>query len=280
MQRWSMVILIAIVALLMPMSTASVSAQGKLGISKSADLASASIGDTITYTYIITYSSDNASSDNASSDNITIENISLVDDKIGPIDLGQTSLGASYNITVTATYTVSVWDFLRGKTLDNTATVTGTDSLGNSLTASDTATVTLTIFNKEFLSKFEILKLSGVPGKGIEKAPGLQKPFNPKSQAAEHAGKKGNPETPEQLQERERVENQGAEQQLQITSEVKNQAGGGQALQDNDNDEAKPGKGQLNKNWSTDNQTGEQEATGNGHKPDKDKKNNKPKSGK
>lgn len=31
---------------------------------------------------------------------------------------------------------------------------------------------------------------SGVPGKGLEDAPGLQKPFNPKSQAAEHAGKK------------------------------------------------------------------------------------------
>ena len=32
--------------------------------------------------------------------------------------------------------------------------------------------------------------MSGVPGKGIDKAPGLQKPFNPNSNAAEHAGKK------------------------------------------------------------------------------------------
>ena len=39
-------------------------------------------------------------------------------------------------------------------------------------------------------TKAGILKYSGVPGKGLGNAPGLQKPFNPKSQAAEHAGKK------------------------------------------------------------------------------------------
>jgi len=39
-------------------------------------------------------------------------------------------------------------------------------------------------------TKADILKDSGVPGKGLENAPGLQKPFNPNSQAAEHAGKK------------------------------------------------------------------------------------------
>ncbi len=38
--------------------------------------------------------------------------------------------------------------------------------------------------------KSEILIGSGVPGKGLDNAPGLQKPFNPKSQAVEHAGKK------------------------------------------------------------------------------------------
>jgi hypothetical protein len=32
--------------------------------------------------------------------------------------------------------------------------------------------------------------LSGVPGKGLDTAPGLQKPFNPKSQAGDNAGKK------------------------------------------------------------------------------------------
>lgn len=39
-------------------------------------------------------------------------------------------------------------------------------------------------------TKADILKDSGVPGKGLESAPGLQKPFNPNSQAAENAGKK------------------------------------------------------------------------------------------
>ena len=39
-------------------------------------------------------------------------------------------------------------------------------------------------------TKADILKDSGVPGKGLDKAPGLQKPFNPNSKAGEHAGKK------------------------------------------------------------------------------------------
>lgn len=39
-------------------------------------------------------------------------------------------------------------------------------------------------------TKADILKDSGVPGKGLEKAPGQQKPFNPDSKAGEHAGKK------------------------------------------------------------------------------------------
>ncbi|MBA7496925.1 hypothetical protein ES702_07534 [subsurface metagenome] len=39
-------------------------------------------------------------------------------------------------------------------------------------------------------TKSDILINSGVPGKGLENAPGLDKPFNPKSQAGEHAGMK------------------------------------------------------------------------------------------
>jgi len=39
-------------------------------------------------------------------------------------------------------------------------------------------------------TKADVLIESGVPGKGLENAPGLQKPFNPKSQAGKHAGKK------------------------------------------------------------------------------------------
>ena len=39
-------------------------------------------------------------------------------------------------------------------------------------------------------TKADILKDSGVPGKGLENAPGLQKEFNPNSAASEHAGKR------------------------------------------------------------------------------------------
>lgn len=39
-------------------------------------------------------------------------------------------------------------------------------------------------------TKAQILKCSGVPGKGLDNAPGLQNPFNPDSQAGENAGKK------------------------------------------------------------------------------------------
>jgi hypothetical protein len=39
-------------------------------------------------------------------------------------------------------------------------------------------------------TKAAVLSGSGVPGKGLDKAPGLQKEFNPNSQAADNAGKK------------------------------------------------------------------------------------------
>ncbi|MBN2238170.1 MAG: hypothetical protein JW712_00210 [Dehalococcoidales bacterium] len=42
----------------------------------------------------------------------------------------------------------------------------------------------------ETVTKADILKARGVPGKGIDKAPGLQKEFNPKSKAYENAGPK------------------------------------------------------------------------------------------
>ncbi len=39
-------------------------------------------------------------------------------------------------------------------------------------------------------SKADGLKNTGVPGKGIDSAPGLQKAYNDKSKAADNAGKK------------------------------------------------------------------------------------------
>jgi len=50
------------------------------------------------------------------------------------------------------------------------------------------------LYNQEYTlsqpTKADILEGSGVPGEGLDKAPGLQKPFNPNSKAADHAGKK------------------------------------------------------------------------------------------
>lgn len=39
-------------------------------------------------------------------------------------------------------------------------------------------------------TKADIFKDRGVPGKGLDKAPGLDKPFNPKSEAEDNAGRK------------------------------------------------------------------------------------------
>ena len=211
MKKWSMPLVIAVVALLMPVSTANVSAQGELSISKSADPTSAAVGDTITYTYTI-----------SNSGNVTVENISLQDNKLGAISLSDTTLAPGENITATATYTVTISD-LPGPIV-NTATVTGTDPTGESISlTSDPVSVSLTV-NKRLLTKAEILKLSGVPGKGIEKAPGLQKPFYLKSRVAEHAGKKEKDKEEKQLKIKQRTENHGAAKgQLKIRQRVENQ---------------------------------------------------------
>ncbi|GAI51919.1 unnamed protein product, partial [marine sediment metagenome] len=142
-------------------------------------------------------------------------------DMLGEIDLGEiTSLAQGDNVTVAKSYTVDEND-LPGPII-NTANVTGTYADGRSILAiSDQVSVSLTI-NKTLLTKAEILKLSGVPGKGIDTAPGLQKPFNPKSQAAEHAGKKDRDKEEEQLQIRQRTENHSdADGQLKIRQKTK-----------------------------------------------------------
>jgi hypothetical protein len=318
MKKWSMPLVIAVVALLMPVSTANVNAQGELGISKSADPTSAAVGDNITYTYTIVNNTDNITdnislvddklgkidlgtqpslgasenitvtatytvkeddlpgplvniatvsgtdpdgntiTDNVTASvelayapsievtksadktsatlgdnitytytitntgNVTVDNITLTDDKLGTITLSTTNLAPGENVTATATYTATISD-LPGPII-NTATVTGTDPTGESISlTSDPVSVSLYI-NKRLLTKAEILKLSGVPGKGIEKAPGLQKLFNPKSQAAEHAGKKDKDKEEEQLQIRQMTENHGAAKgQLKIRQRVENQ---------------------------------------------------------
>lgn len=59
----------------------------------------------------------------------------------------------------------------------------------NGLYITDTRVFDITI-SVPVPTKADILKGSGVPGKGLDTAPGLQKEFNPKSQAGENAGQK------------------------------------------------------------------------------------------
>jgi len=180
-----------------------------IGVTKTATPNPASPHEIITYTYVIT-----------NTGNVTISNLSLEDDMLGEINLDEvTSLSPGENIAATATYTVTI-DDLPGPIV-NIATARGEDPLGTVITDNASASVSLTI-NKAFLTKAEILKLSGVPGKGIDTAPGLQKPFNPKSQAAEHAGKKDRDNEEEQLQIRQRTENHSdADGQLKIRQKTK-----------------------------------------------------------
>ncbi len=186
MKKWGSIFVTLLVALSLFTSTAYVYAQetevAPLTIEKTSDKTSASPHEVITYTYTIT---------NNTVD-VTFENLTLNDSKLGEISLPSTTLGPGESLTVTATYTVTISDLPEPVT--NTATVTATvqgqDPAGEPVSATSTeVTIPLTI-NKSLLTKSEILQLSGVPGEGIINAPGLQKPFNPKSQAAEHAGKK------------------------------------------------------------------------------------------
>jgi hypothetical protein len=211
MKKWSIPVIIAIIALLMPMSSTMVNADDEAGLSiiKSADPTSAAVGDTITYTYTI-----------FNNGNVTTDNLSLQDDKLGEISLADTTLAPGEEVTATASYEVTASDL--PVPIANTATATGIapdDTVVSAVT--DHVSVSLYI-NKWLLFKAEILKLSGIPGKGIEKAPGLQKPFNPKSQAAEHAGKKDKEK--EQLRIRQMTENHGAvKEKIKIEQQVNNQ---------------------------------------------------------
>ena len=149
-----------------------------IAVYKEVDKGSAYLHDIVTYTYTITNNGD-----------ISISDIELTDDKLGPIPLTTTSLDQGEQVEVKVSYTILLSD-LEEETIVNTASVQGTDAAGNLVSALSNPVSVFLIIDKSLMTKAEILRLSGVPGKGIDKAPGLQKPFNPKSRASEHAGKK------------------------------------------------------------------------------------------
>jgi hypothetical protein len=152
-------------------STASVQ------VTLTADRQAASPHETVTFTYTILNSGD-----------VTVSKLILTDEKLGEIQLPTDNLTQNAKLEVTGKYTVHTSD-LPG-TLTNTATVkiVGQDGQTTSF-LSNTVSIALTV-NNSLMTKAELLKLSGVPGKGIDKAPGLQKQYNSNSEAVDHAGKK------------------------------------------------------------------------------------------
>lgn len=197
MKKWSMLLMIAAAALLVSTFSSNVSAQEEPGqgasisVDKSTDPTSASLGDTITYIYTVT-----------NTGQVTTDNLTLIDDKLGAISLDKTTLNPGETANSTGSYTHNVVDSDFPGPITNTATATGADPLGNTVTDNVTASVPLNP-----MTKADILRYREVPGKGIDAAPGLQKPFNPKSQAAEHAGKKDEPKIKKQFKTRSRAEN-------------------------------------------------------------------------
>jgi len=102
-----------------------------INIIKIANVATASIGQTITYTYNVT-----------NCDSVTLTNVTVVDDVLGMITLGTTTLSPGSSTIGTATHTVVEGD-LPGPIV-NVATVTGITPTGGTITDNDTETVTLT----------------------------------------------------------------------------------------------------------------------------------------
>lgn len=215
MQKSIHLLLALVLAILLtaaPALSASADA-GSIEVIKQADREVAAPGDVITYTYIIINGIDKA-----------IKNLSLKDSRLGniPLTVDNEYLPSGENITATATYKVEFKDLLAGS-IKNTATLTAEDEDGNELTASSNeVTVSIDII-KALLTKAQILKLSGVPGKGIDKAPGLQKPFNASSHAADHAGKKNGQEEMEQNRHQEINQNTGRNQEQNTEQETNGQ---------------------------------------------------------
>jgi uncharacterized repeat protein (TIGR01451 family) len=101
-----------------------------LAVAKTVTPSTGAPGETITYTYRVTNSGD-----------LSLNGIIAVDDRLGAVPLGATTLAPDEWTTGTLTYTVGE-DDLPGP-LTNTVVVTGTPAVGADVTATDSATVAL-----------------------------------------------------------------------------------------------------------------------------------------
>jgi uncharacterized repeat protein (TIGR01451 family) len=103
-----------------------------IDIDKEADVATATVGQTITYTYTVTNCGD-----------VTLTGVNVVDDMLGSISLGATTLIPGASTSGTAMYTVQESD-LPGPIV-NIATATGTTPTGGTVSDTDTESVEITI---------------------------------------------------------------------------------------------------------------------------------------
>ena len=114
----------------MTVATVKVTSSPAIVLHKSADRATAKVGDTVTYSYEVRNTGD-----------VSLSNLVLVDSQLGTIPLGVSTLAPNGGETVTATHTVVEGD-LPGP-LTNTAVVTGTGPTGAVRTSQDGASVAL-----------------------------------------------------------------------------------------------------------------------------------------
>ena len=144
-------------------------------VTMDADRETASENQTVKYTYKI-----------FNAGQVALSRIVLTDSRLGPISLASDSLGAHSKIVATGNYTVTAADF--PGPLVSSATVMAIDSAGQSI-SSVSRPVSLVLTTAALhLTKAQILKLRGVPGKGIDHAPGLQKFFSVRSNGRDRDG--------------------------------------------------------------------------------------------
>jgi hypothetical protein len=174
---------------------------------------------------------------------VTISDIVLTDDKLGIITLSDnvTSLDPGQSAGAKASHTVTVGDVLRG-TIRNIATATGEEPNGSEVKASSGEVMVSTNALTHLLTKAQILKARGVPGKGIDTAPGLQKPFNPNSRAIDNAGLqkgKGNLEANQNLEQNQgNNKNREKNREQELNGNTLQNWQGTQDVEDEDEDHA------------------------------------------
>ena len=103
-----------------------------LTVKKSSDAASYGLGDTITYSYLVT-----------NTGNVTINALSVVDDKLGAATCLASSLAPAASTTCSATHVVTLADLEAGS-ITNNVTADGRPAGGTLVPATDKLTVTIT----------------------------------------------------------------------------------------------------------------------------------------